>query len=148
MVSCCAEIFGEFLLFFRLWLLPAELGSRLFQQQYLSSECSSIVKTWWICLSCSLAKLSSTSRASIRRFIDSKIHVSPTPPTPPPPPPPPPPCQTGARQPPARRSLAPSPALPPALGARAGARAGGRDPRAGGREGVLKGLASPKADAD
>ena len=48
--------------------------------------------------------------------------------------PPPPPRRTGARQPPARRSLAPSPSL-----SRAGALAGGR-------EGVLKG--SHEADAD
>ena len=76
MVGYCAQNLGAFLLLFDFWLLPAELGSRLFQSQYLSREWSSSVKTCWICLPCSLAKILSTSRAAIRRFIDSKIHVS------------------------------------------------------------------------
>jgi len=62
--------------FSAIWLRPAELGFRLYQPQYISSEWSSIVKNCWICLSYAFTKLISTSRASIWRFIDSKTDAS------------------------------------------------------------------------
>ena len=63
----CLNIW-QFSAIFSLWLRPAELGSRLYQPQYISSGWSSIVKNCWICLSYAFTKLISTSRASIWRF--------------------------------------------------------------------------------
>ena len=52
----CLNIW-RFSAIFSLWLRPAELGSRLYQPQYISSEWSSIVKNCWIYLSYAFAKL-------------------------------------------------------------------------------------------